>query len=154
MWTNLHRSNTDRQDAAHFNGQVQLHLHMAQQLSAKLQTASKELEVQHSPSIAALLTLTLTVEQEAQVREASFREQVSKWLEEKKIMRMELLHAKEQAAIFVQSTRQRLEPNANPNRMQASISSAQCNQFQRVMKGTGERLCDHIHLHGKPFHVT
>ena len=35
------------------------------------------------------------------MREASFREQLSKWLEEKKVMRLELLQAKEQVPAFI-----------------------------------------------------
>ena len=40
-------------------------------------------------------------EQEAQVREASCREQLAKWLEEKKVMRFELLQAKEQVCMYM-----------------------------------------------------
>ena len=40
-------------------------------------------------------------EQEAQVREASCREQLAKWLEEKKVMRFELLQAKEQVCTCI-----------------------------------------------------
>eukprot|EP01035_Chromulina_nebulosa_P005328 gene5328-7232_t len=52
--------------------------------------------MQSSQQLSAKLERTTSDLQEAQVREASCREQLAKWLEEKKVMRFELLQAKEQ----------------------------------------------------------
>ena len=74
------------------------------------------------------------------MREASCREQLAKWLEEKKVMRFELLQAKEQvsdSSVYVYVYVCMYGGVDLCFDIEASVSSAQCQQWQRVIKGSG-----------------
>ena len=86
------------------------------------------------------------------MREASCREQLAKWLEEKKVMRFELLQAKEQVCMYMYICMYvcmyvcvYVDVYFCFN-IQASVSSAQCQQWQRVIKGSGNSQYSNISL--------